>query len=674
MADTDQTVTWPRPDRVGKRWQPLPDAIGEPDARGPVRYLWWLIRRQRARVLYGAVVSSVWMSALMLPPYLIARGVDDGLRADDFGALGWWAAALLGVGLVNGCLGTLRHRTMTYARMYAGFHTVELLTRHTLRLGATFARQSSTGDLVTVSGSDIQRIGQVLTLTGPGVGAVVGYGVVTVLLLTISAPLAAMVLLGVPLVALSVGPLLGRLQRVESEYREQQGELTGRSVDLAAGLRVLAGIGGRELFGARYRDASRRLRAEGYRVGAVNSWIEALITSLPSVFLAAVTWVAARMAVSGDITVGELVAVYGYMALLIVPVFFLIEGTDQFVRALVSARRVMWILRAEPAPDTGAARSPAGADGPELHDPASGLVVPSGTFFGLVPRRPADGIRALDRLGRYGDEHAGGGEHADGGGRFGEGGRPGGAGQPGRDTRVTWGGVPLAELPLADVRAQLLVAENEAHLFAGTLREAVSPGDALRGQVEEDAVREALRVAVAEDVMEALPDGLDSRVEPQARNLSGGQRQRLRLARAVLADPEVLLLVEPTSAVDAHTEALVATRLRAARQGRTTVVVTTSPLLLDQTDQVGWLDADGRLAAQGTHPELLTRRPDYRALVFRGDPDGREGGHEDGREGGDGEGELAGLEPGSGSGPQPGGRAAHPSTGTRTRGSEGERR
>ncbi|WP_158806466.1 ATP-binding cassette domain-containing protein, partial [Streptomyces sp. NRRL WC-3774] len=126
----------------------------------------------------------------------------------------------------------------------------------------------------------------------------------------------------------------------------------------------------------------------------------------------------------------------------------------------------------------------------------------------------------------------------------------------------------------------------------------------------------AIHAAVADDIVQGLPDGLDSAMDAQARNLSGGQRQRIRLVRALLADPEILLAVEPTSALDAHTEALVTERLREARDGRTTAVTTTSPLVLDHADTVLYL-VDGKLAASGTHQQLLTTEPGYRALVAR---------------------------------------------------------
>ncbi|MFI7645254.1 ABC transporter ATP-binding protein [Micromonospora sp. NPDC049460] len=583
---------------------PHPDP-GIPDTRGPLRYLWWLTRCQPWRVLRGGLLGTAWMTGLSVRPYLISRAVDDGLRAGDTRALTLWVAAIVVAGAALAYLGIMRHRTMTFIREDAKARSSAVVLRHLSRVGAVLPRRSAAGEVATVGGADVDRAAEVLTITGPGVGAVVAYAVVAVVLWSISPLLALCVLVGVPMVGLVVAPLLRRLERVESAYRQQQGELTARSGDIVAGLRVLAGVGGRGLFARRYAARSRDLLAEGYRVGAVNSWIDAATVAVPGLFLAAVVWLAARMAVTGEISVGELVAVYGYVATLIVPVWFLLEGSHLLIRGRVAARRIIALLAvtpdgvggprvlpcapgAAPVPDARRPTRAAAPAGPaDLHDPASALTVPAGRFTAVAATDPADAVALADRLGRYvvGD--------------------------------VTWGGAPLTGVGLDEVRTRILFADHDAHLFAGTLRETLRGA---RPDADDERIGAALHAASAEDVVDALPHGLDTPLDTRARSLSGGQRQRVRLARALLADPEVLILVEPTSAVDAHTEARIAARLREARAGRTTVVFTTSPLLLGRADRVAHLDA-GRVVGAGGHADLLAADPGYRRLVARDDAD-----------------------------------------------------
>lgn len=556
---------------------------GTPDTRGPVRYLWWLARSQTRRVLLGAMLSTSWMVLLMAPPYLVSRAVDDGVRAHDLGALLAWCAAILGTGFFLAVLGTMRHRTMTFVRTDGLYRTVRVLTRRVVELGGALPRQVATGEVVAIGSADLLTITHVLTACGPGVGAALGYAAVAVVLLGISPLLGAVVLLGVPLLVLVVGPLLRRLQHADGRYRALQGELTARAGDIVSGLRVLCGLGGKELFADRYRVRSQALRVEGYRLGAVTSWIQALSIGLPAVFLALVTWLAARMAATGAISIGDLVAVYGYTAVLSTPVFFLIEAADDLGRALVSTRRILRVLTlTEDITDTGTRPCPRGQA--DLHDPVSGLRVPGGRMLALVAARPGEAVEVLDRLGRFADSQA------------------------------TWGGIPVRDLPLTEVRHRILMADNDAYLFAGPVHAIIA------GASTDANVRPALHVAAAQDVVDALPDDLESYVDNQARTLSGGQRQRLRLARAVHAQSDVLLLVEPTSAVDAHTESLIATRLRDARRGRTTVIAATSPQLLAHADEVAFL-RDGQVVATGTHADLLRDEPRYRSLVLRGDED-----------------------------------------------------
>jgi ABC-type multidrug transport system fused ATPase/permease subunit len=551
---------------------------GTPDRRGGARYLWWLVRQQAARSAMGSLISCVWMVLLAATPYLLSRAIDEGLQPGDYPALVTWTATLFAVGAFNAWLSIMRHRTMTRVRMDANFRTVKVVIAHAVRLGAALPLRIGTGEVVTIGVGDVNTISSSLTVIGPGVGAIAAYLVVAGLLVSVSLPIAAVVLLGMPLMAVLVGPLLRRLQGTETEYRERQGVLTARIADLAGGLRVLNGLGGKGLIADAFHRDSQRLRAQGYRVGSVTSWVQAIGVGLPTLFLAVVTWLAARLAAQGSITVGELVSVYGYVTVLVRPVSYFVDWGYEVSRGVVAARRVIRFLTLEPLPDHGTEDAP--AEPAALHDPESGVRVSPGRLTALAGDRPGDATAVVDRLGRY------------------------------APTAATWGGIPLDEIPLAQVRARILVADHEADLFAGRLRE-------LLGERDDDlAVREALRAAVAEDIVQGLPDGLDSPIDAQGRNLSGGQRQRLRLARALLADPEVLLAVEPTSALDAHTESRVAQRLRAAREGRTTVVTTTSPLVLDHADTVHYL-VEGKVAATGSHRELLAGEPGYRALVAR---------------------------------------------------------
>jgi len=257
------------------------------------------------------------------------------------------------------------------------------------------------------------------------------------------------------------------------------------------------------------------------------------------------------------------------------------EYADKLMRGLVAARRINRVLslRPEIADPADPVELPPRGD---LVDRESGLVARDGLVTAVVADEPDLGATLADRLGRYADGD------------------------------VSLGGVALAAATRSAVRERILVSDTGAQLFTGVLREELDPDD----RYADDELMAAIRTASAEDVLVALPDGLSSDVEEKGRSFSGGQRQRLTLVRALLADPAVLVLVEPTSAVDAHTEARIADRLRSHRAGRSTVVVTSSPLLLDRVDEVAFV-AGGRVVAVGKHRDLLVSEPRYRATVTR---------------------------------------------------------
>jgi ABC-type multidrug transport system fused ATPase/permease subunit len=486
------------------------------------------------------------------------------------------------IGVLQAAAGIMRHRFAVTNWLTAAYRTVQLVSRHAVHLGGTLPRKVSTGEVVAIGTSDLSHIGQVMDVSARFSGAVVSFLLVAGILLGTSVTLGLVVLVGVPLLMLLVGPLLRPLQQRSATQRHLMGGLSNTASDIVGGLRVLRGIGGEQVFLERYRRESQQARRAGVEVARLQSVLDALQVFLPGVFVVLVVWLGARQAVSGTITPGELVAFYGYSAFLMIPLRTVTEYANKLIRGRVSARRVCNVLALEPAtrePVDPATPPPIGS---ELTDRRSGLRVRPGLLTAVVSDQPDDSALLADRLGMAAAE---------------------------TDDDVRLGGTPLTRLRPTDVRRRIVVSDTGATLLSGPL------GDRLDVTGRGD-VASALATASAEDVLAALPEGLRTEVAERGREFSGGQRQRLVLARALAADPEILVLVEPTSAVDAHTEARIAGRLRDHRAGRTTVVTTSSPLVLDVADEVALL-AGGRVVAVGTHVELLRSRADYRSVVTR---------------------------------------------------------
>jgi ABC-type bacteriocin/lantibiotic exporter with double-glycine peptidase domain len=359
--------------------------------------------------------------------------------------------------------------------------------------------------------------------------------------------------------------------------------------------------------------------------------VDATSVLFSGLFLVALTWLGAREVVTGDLRVGQLVSFFGYAVFMVWPIQTFFESAQKWVRCLVSARKAIAVLEQQPPwrPPTDPLQLP--AEG-VLHDDRSGFTARPGELTLLVSALPDDSAALADRLGRYLPA-----EYEpvplDVEGVKGRAARRARERQRAERVRlaehdrqlaeqrwgVALGPVDLGDVPLADVRRKILVSDAGSQVFAGTLQNLIDP----RGQLTLERAEAALHTAAAEDVFEGLPGGWQGRIDERGRGLSGGQRQRLVLARAVALDPDVLVLVEPTSAVDAHTEALIARRLAEHRRGRMTVVTSVSPLLLHHADRVAFLQ-DGTVTASGSHEDLLRTSAAYRAVVARGlddDPD-----------------------------------------------------
>lgn len=545
----------------------------------------------------GVLWGCLWMVAQSIVPAVIGAAVD-ALISRQTHRFALDCAAVLGLGVITAASGVLRHRCVVGNFLDAAYRTIQLVTDQVSRLGETMVRLVSTGEVVSVAAGDVADIGSVIDMSGRGSGAIAALISTALIMLSRSVPLGLIVLIGAPAMTALVGLLLRPLHRRQHVYREQQGELSARAADIVSGLRVLRGIGGEETFSARYADESQRLRRTGVHVAGTESYLSGAEILLPGMFVTAATWLAAHYALNQAIRPGQLVTFYLFAAFLALPLATLTEAADKIVRGYVAASRVTRILQLEPDVADPADPRPSPHPLASLHDPVTGLTTAPGEFLGVAADSADAAVELADRLGRYG--------------RYG-----------GPSPQLA--GIPIADLPVRVVRERILVAPADAYLFGGPVRQAIAqPTSAGRGEVRADpsttdaALLAAMDVASATDVLAAIPGGLRGRLAGRGSSLSGGQAQRLRLARALIADPEILVLVEPTSAVDAHTEARIARSLRQHRAGRTTIVLTTSPLLLDAADRVVFV-RDGQVAAAGTHRELLSVNAAYAEAVTRGE-------------------------------------------------------
>ncbi|MEU6254428.1 ABC transporter ATP-binding protein [Streptomyces sp. NPDC047043] len=567
---------------------PYPDP-GVPDARSGPRFLWWLGRNQlggQFRALAWGLLHFVAVSALPFCVGLAVQAVVD--RSGRRLALTGGLMVLVGVCVALG--DTFLHRTAVTNWITAAARVQQLLARKAAVLGSALTRRVAAGEVVAVSTGDVEKIGWFVEAVSRFTAAAVTVVLVCVALVLYQPALGVVVAAGLPVLAVAVLPLLPRATRRADFQREKAGRATELASDTVAGLRVLRGIGGEELFLDRYRRASQEVRHAAVRSARMWSVISAIQVLLPGLLMIGVVWYGVHLARQGRITVGELVTVYSSVMVLTYPLRHFEEIAMAYSFSRPSAKRAARVLSLERATDTGGSR-PADVPSGDLYDPATGLLAPAGRLTAVVCGDPDAAGRLAERLGGHPAEEG---------------------------TAVLLGGVPLDELPLDTARRAVLVQDKDPVLLSGSLRELLDVPAS--GEV---GAAEALAAAQCGDVLEALAQGsldaqdpMDARITERGRSLSGGQRQRLALARSLVTDPEVLVLDEPTSAVDSHTEARIAGGVRELREGRTTVVFTSSPLLLDRADRVV-LVHEGEVTAVGVHRELVHTDPRYRAVVTR---------------------------------------------------------
>jgi len=553
------------------------------------------VKGQMRRVALGSALGCVHQLGEALVPVLIGVVIDQAVAGQDAGRLALWLGVL-----------ALMYVTLSWSFRLgakAGERGAEEAA-HTLRLaivdrvldargGAEDGRLP--GELANVATEDAKRVGAVNMALMSGIWALAGVTVSAVALLLISVTLGLIVLLGTP-VLLWLGHLLSKpLERRSEAEQDRAAHASGVAADLVAGLRVLKGLGAQQAAVERYRRTSRISLAATLRSARAESWQTGLVLALTGGFIALIALVGGRLALNGSLTLGQLVSAVGLALFLLGPLETFAWVNAELAQGRASAARVAEVLAAGPAvvdgddPVTEPVRGELRLRGVRLGGlDGIDLDLRAGQLTGIAVTDPAGAEALLRCLGRETDPESG---------------------------SVELDGVPLTRLDPTGLRAAVLVAAHDAALFEGSLAANVTPEEEPASEEADLRTEHAMAAARADEVAESLPYGVATGVGEGGRSLSGGQRQRVLLARALRAGSPVLVVHDPTTAVDTVTEARIAEGLREHRQGRTTIVVTNSPALLAVTDHVILLDA-GRVGAEGTHADLVRTDATYRTAVL----------------------------------------------------------
>ncbi|MFF5896870.1 ABC transporter ATP-binding protein [Streptomyces argenteolus] len=446
------------------------------------------------------------------------------------------------------------------------------------------------GEVLTIATEDADQTADIVEVVPLLVSSLVAVVVAAVALGLADVRLGLLVIVGTVAI-LSVLSVMSR--RIGSSTREQQARVAragAKVADLITGLRPLHGFGGNHAAFRSYEKVSTEAKHQAVTVARVNGVYAGTALALNAVLAAAVTLTAGWLAYEGRITVGELVMAVGLAQFIMEPLKMFSEMPKYVMMARASAERMALVLMAPPLTEPGSQQPGEGGE-LEIDGVRYGALrelkfqVRAGEFVAIAAYQPRAAADLASVLGANVPPHA-------------------------YEGVVRVGGREIAELSVEALRAHMLVNPYDAEIFAGTLRTNIDPSGTSR------IIPEAVEASLLTDVVALQREGLDHAVRDRGANLSGGQRQRLSLARALAADSGILVLRDPTTAVDAVTEQLIARNIAKLRRGRTTVVMTSSPALLDAADRVLVLD-DGVVTAEDTHRNLLATDAEYCRAVAR---------------------------------------------------------
>ena len=573
-------------------------------AGSPRRAGWRLlgatIRPQRTGIIIGVVAGLIWTAAKVTIPTLTRIAIDRGVIKDQSGALVRWSLAMLAVGLVSAaCTGTRRYLAFGIAHR-AETELRRRLFAHLQRLHFAFHDRAQTGQLMSRAATDLQQIqGFVVLIPITVSNTMTVLGVAVILTLT-NAGLALLALGALPLVNLAAKRFSSRIHPVSLELQQELAGVATVVEETVTGIRVIKGFGAEPIQSARMTERTERVYEKAMRAARIRAGFMPVLDFLPALGLVAVLWYGGHQYLDGHLTIGELVAFNTYVLMLIWPLRMTGMLIAQAQRAVAAAQRVNEILATEPEiVDRPDARSlPAGGGEVRFEGVRFGyvagadravldhldLVIAPGEAVALVGPTGCGKTTVARLIPRFYDIDAG---------------------------HVLLDGVDVRDLKLQELRHAVGIVFEDTFLFGDSVRANIAFADPEASQAR---VESAARLAGAHEFIERLPKGYNTLLGERGFSLSGGQRQRIALARAILADPRVLILDDATSSVDPTKEHEIREAMAEVMAGRTTIVIAHRPATIALADRVILLD-EGRIVAEGTHDQLLAENERYRQVL-----------------------------------------------------------
>ena len=546
------------------------------------------------------LVALSWTLARVAVPWIVRQSIDDGIQGD--GSLLRWLLILIGVGLASGALTGLRRYWAFRNARRVEMWLRDRIFAHVQRLHFAFHDSVQTGDLMSRANTDLQQFQNLITMLPVTAGNLVVVITVAAILFATNASLALVALLFLPLVNVMGRRFGQRLHPAVMGVQTESAELATVVEESVAGIRVVKGFGAEELQAGQLATEANDVFGQAMIAARVRSIYLPAVELLPSIGLILVLWRGGQLVVEGTLTVGELVSFNIYVAMLIQPLRMLGMIIANGQRASAAGQRIHGVLSTAPKiVDPGhptplpAVEHPghvrlegvsfAYPDEPEvavLHD--LDLEIEPGETVALVGATGSGKSTIARILPRFYDVTGG---------------------------TIFLDGVDVREVRRQELRRTVGIVFEETFLFSASIADNIAFADPLAGR---DKIEGAARLAGAHDFIVELEHGYETTLGERGYSLSGGQRQRIAIARAVLADPRVVILDDATSAVDPTKEHEIRDALTEVMGRRTTIVIAHRPATVALADRVVLLD-EGRIVAEGSHRELLNTNARYREVL-----------------------------------------------------------